>query len=96
MKVMKLLFIVMLVMGVASIASARELKEVGETVLDTLTGDNQDCPMLTSFYIAKTIKDKIDLPLLGKCNWRTKLSYTSSIRQLNTENYVELETGLEF
>jgi len=96
MKMIKVLLVALFVMGIAGMAQARDLGEVGETVIDTLSGDNLDCPMLTSFYVAKTFKDAVNLPVVGKCDFRTKLSYTSSIRQINTNNSVMWENGLEF
>ena len=69
---------------------ARELEEVGETVFDTLIGDNDSAPMLASFYVAKTweMEDGPDI--------RAKIKYTSSIRDLTGRNSVEASFGLEY
>lgn len=96
MKYLGLVLVMLLVLGFCGVAQARNLNDVSRTVIDTLTGDNDSCPMTTSLYVAKTFKDMVNLPIVGKADWRTELSYTSSIKQINTDNYVNLKTGLEF
>lgn len=74
---------------------ARDLEETGDTIIDTLSGENASCPTLFSSYIAKTFED-VAIPVIGKTNVRGKLEYISSIRNLNTDNSVQVSVGLEF
>lgn len=75
---------------------ARNAEEVGETIVDTLSGDNGSCEMLFEPYVAKTFKDLANLPFLGKADLRAELSYQCAIDNLTEDNRVNLKVGLEY
>lgn len=88
---LKFLLVVMFVMGIASIAEARDVGEVAETVFDTLTGQNDSCPMNVSGTLAKRWVDKV-----GKADVIVGLNYTGNIRSLTDNNSVTAEFTLEW
>jgi len=86
-----LLLTLVLILCLPMVASARDLEEVGETVIDTLLGDNGSCPMLFEPYVAKTWED-----VVKGGDVRAELSYQSAIDNLTEDNRVNLKVGLEF
>lgn len=93
----KILFVVMLASAfvlLPALVSADTSRDV-RTVEDILKGECEECPLLGSLYIAKTFKD-VNIPIIGKTNWRTKLSVTSDINSIHSNNSMKIETGLEF
>lgn len=91
-----LMFLLIGIVLISGVAFARDIEEVGETIIDTLTGDNGSCAMLFQPYVAKTFKDLVSLPLVGKSDLRAELSYQCAIDNLTEDNRVNLKVGLEF
>jgi len=83
-------FVILPVLAIAD--TPEDLRTLG----DTLVGENPSCPLYASLYVAKTFKDAVNLPIVGKADWRSELSYTSDINSINNNNSIMLKTGLEF
>ena len=73
---------------------ARELEEAGETLIDTLTGDNPSAPLLISEYVAKTW-EAVNIPIIGKQDVRGKLEYIHDSHNLTDRNSLMVSVGLE-
>ncbi len=93
-KVILVLSVLALCFFLTAPLEARDLEEVGETLIDTLVGQNPSAPLLISEYVAKTWKD-VNVPLIGEQDVRGKVEYIHDSHSLTDRNSLMISVGLE-
>jgi hypothetical protein len=95
MKYLAVMICVLFVIGIMVMPAFAENKTF-DNLSETIRGENDSCPMLQSLYVAKTFRDVLDLPIVGKASYRAEIRYTSDINSITGKNSVMVSNGLEF
>lgn len=62
---------------------------VADRFVDTFSGKNDSCPLMTHTEIVKQFND-VEIPFLGSPDIQTGIAYNCSARSLTTDNSVEI------
>ena len=85
--VLALVGIVMLGSGFACADTPDGIRNIGQTLI----GNNEECPALAKYYVAKTFDEA-----LGSADVRVKASFQHSVANFKDSNEIVLECGLEY